>query len=180
MKNLASVFLALAIAACSSSAKPPIKPNPDPKPPAGALSCEAKLVLPCPDGAADGCLDARTQFHVCVATGETAGPSCEQEIAKVCGEGEIDACLTTPAFAANHVCVFAPAPVAAGPTCAGGQEHFVPGCGSTVPFAEGCYAQCGTAACQAGFECKSVTINPCHGQACAACGAEAKLCMPSA
>jgi hypothetical protein len=71
------------------------------------IECAKEIALTCDAGTADGCVDGRTQYHVCVADGETVGPTCDKEIAKVCGAGQVDACMATPVYAAGHLCVFA-------------------------------------------------------------------------
>src|SRR5688572_28291543 len=144
IKHLLLSSLFLVTAACGGS-KPKTDPDPKPEPPdtSGAIACSAEIALACDEASADGCLDGRTEFHVCVPNGETAGPPCEQEIAKVCGEGQVDACLATPRYASSHLCVFAPAAKeTAGASCPAGEAFFAPGCGSGVPKlpAEGCYA----------------------------------------
>jgi hypothetical protein len=173
----------LVLAACGGSKpKTEPEPEPDPAPTHGAVPCSAELALACPGEAPDGCLDNRTEFHVCAPAGEAAGPPCEQEIAKVCDAGQIDACVATPRFAANHICVFSPEPAkTADPSCPAGQGFYAPGCGSdNNPLtSEGCYASCETASCGAGFTCKTATYDPCHNSMCDACGGEVKLCLPS-
>jgi hypothetical protein len=182
IKNALLVSLFLLAAACGGG-KPKTQPEPKPEPdPHGEIPCSAEIALACDTESADGCLDGRTLFHVCVPNGETAGPPCEQEIAKVCGEGQIDACLATPQYSTSHLCVHATAKAApAAGTCPEGQAFYAPGCGSdTNPLTtEGCYAPCETASCGAGFTCKTATYNPCHNSMCDACGGEVKLCMPS-
>lgn len=72
-----------------------------------------------------------------------------------------------------------PAASGAEARCPAGQALFVPGCGEGTTFKEGCYAACrGGAACEPGFTCTKVSIDPCAGSECDACGAEAELCLP--
>lgn len=176
------ILLALtfaSLAACGGGQKPR---KPEPKPtPTGALACSVEIALACPADTTDGCGDGRTVFHVCVADGETAGPPCTQEIAKVCGEGQVDACLATPAYAENHVCVYAPAEEShAANSCPSGQSFYAPGCQGTPLANEGCYAPCPQdASCGDGLACKTVGVDPCHDQTCDACGAEVELCVPA-
>src|SRR5512134_3266096 len=117
MTKLSSTLIALLVAAgCGGGGKAGKPPGrPDPAPTHGEIPCSSELALACAEGAADGCVDGKTTFHVCVPTAETAGPACEMEIAKVCGEGQVDACLTTPVLSTQHVCVFPNATKAAGP-----------------------------------------------------------------
>lgn len=75
----------------------------------------------------------------------------------------------------------APAPSAdpAPNACPAGQAEYAHGCGGEPAFATGCYAKCaGGAGCPDGTTCTQVTINPCHGSMCDACGAPAELCLP--
>lgn len=63
--------------------------------------------------------------------------------------------------------------------CPDGQSELAHGCGGGPAFETGCYAKCtGGAACPEGTTCTQVTINPCHGSMCDACGAPAELCLP--
>src|SRR5678816_4439471 len=165
MKTLLALTIA-SLAACGGGTKTPNKP--EPKPTTGALACSVEISLACAEGSADGCGDGRTAFHVCVADGETAGPPCSQEIAKVCGDDQIDACLATPAYADNHLCVYAPAtPETAGNSCPDGASFYAPGCDGNPLAAEGCYSPCPQdASCGDGMQCKTVSIDPCHNATC--------------
>jgi len=172
----------LLVAGCGGGpAKPPTRP--EPKPQHGEIACSAELALACAEDSHDGCGDGQTLFHVCVANGETTGPSCTEEVAKVCGDGQVDACLATPALAANHVCVYPAAePVSPSASCPEGEGWVTPGCGgeATSAFDAGCYATCSDGqACGAGFTCTDVTIDPCAGEACDACGAGGQICLPA-
>ncbi len=69
-------------------------------------ACSMEIALECAAGAADGCLDQKTNVHVCVTADSKAGPPCEQEIMLNCAQGQFDACGRSPALASNHVCVF--------------------------------------------------------------------------
>lgn len=76
-----------------------------------------------------------------------------------------------------------------GPACEVGLQQAWPGCepapmgDATLP-AEGCYAACDQegAACSSGGTCTKAWVNPCvcrgEESCCAACGAEALLCLP--
>jgi hypothetical protein len=61
--------------------------------------------------------------------------------------------------------------------CTAGQAKFTHGCGGGPAFATGCYTRCDDADCPGGTTCTQVTIDPCAGKECDACGAEAKLCL---
>ncbi|CAN5832492.1 hypothetical protein BH11MYX2_BH11MYX2_11950 [soil metagenome] len=72
--------------------------------PTEEVPCTREVALVCASGV-DGCLQSRTQVHVCVAETASPGPSCSQEIALECSPEETDACLMTPPASANHICV---------------------------------------------------------------------------
>jgi hypothetical protein len=73
-----------------------------------------------------------------------------------------------------------------GVRCAKG-EYFVPGCSDEPGIVAGCYERCAgaEATCGAGTTCASVTVMPACALAegdvaCAACGEDVQLCVPSA
>jgi hypothetical protein len=77
-------------------------------------------------------------------------------------------------------------PNESGARCATG-EYFLPGCSDEPGIVAGCYERCaGTEAiCGAGTTCASVTVMPACALAegdvaCAACGEDVQLCVPSA
>lgn len=84
----------------------------------------------------------------------------------------------------------APPAADAGPGCPPGEAFFYPGCGSgeDVRIEAGCYVPCDgpadLASCPLDTECRRTDVNPCvcgPGEGCcAACGAEAWLCLPPA
>jgi hypothetical protein len=71
------------------------------------------------------------------------------------------------------------------PDCSRG-EYFVPGCAEDPGIVAGCYERCANgAACSPGTTCGTVTVMPAcalsdDDVACAACGEELELCLPSA
>ncbi len=64
-------------------------------------------------------------------------------------------------------------------------EYFVPGCSDEPGIVAGCYERCGDGrSCPAEMACTTVTIMPACALAdgdvaCAACGEETELCLPS-
>jgi hypothetical protein len=67
---------------------------------------------------------------------------------------------------------------AADTTC----RWLVPGCGEglEIAFAAGCYpvADCVVDGCGTDQTCAPIVYNPCFNSECAACGAEADVCLP--
>jgi hypothetical protein len=77
-----------------------------------------------------------------------------------------------------------PADPGGGGRCTRG-EYFVPGCSDEPGIVAGCYERCaGGRACRSEMACTTVTIMPAcalaeSDVACAACGEETELCLPS-
>jgi hypothetical protein len=114
MKNIIIVIGIVFTAACGGAQDKDKQPAADISEPSdptattvGGVECAAELMLTCGQGFSDGCTGDRTAFHVCVADGETAGPTCDKEIMKACATGQVDACTTTPQYSMNHLCVVA-------------------------------------------------------------------------
>ena len=67
-----------------------------------------------------------------------------------------------------------------GNACPQGFESISPGCGGgdADEFTGGCYQPCqNDTSCSDGRSCVRVTIDPCSGEDCEACGQEASFCM---
>jgi hypothetical protein len=135
------------------------------------------------------------------AVGEACGsalvpPSCDYPIDTACGPAtvtlvcELDPITTTEIWqvTASPTCDQPIDCSTLDPTVCGAHtqcRYLVPGCGDGPPPAGfengGCFAvmDCGAAECGADQTCTVVTYNPCYQSECAACGADASVCLPT-
>lgn len=143
---------------------------------------------PCP-------LELPDEGSACELTPGGVPEGCSYEVETPCGVVTASAECVSPDGGTTYVFdVTAPACTPPEPDCAAytnaglcGADTtcrwLVPGCGEgpEIAFAAGCYpiADCALDGCAAGETCAPVVYNPCFNSECAACGAEADVCLPS-
>ena len=125
-----------------------------------------------PPATGEACSDPIECTYPFDACGNQQHASCDGNAWTVTIE-VVDGCEPPPcgAYADASLCV-------ADASC----RWLVPGCseGPTILFEPGCHPieDCAPETCDGAETCTAVVYDPCHGQKCNACGAEASICLP--
>jgi hypothetical protein len=107
MKKILGLILCLPLMASCGSKSPKVASSSaaseSPTSTVAATECKLEIAKVCGAGEVDGCGNALTTHHVCVAETETPKEPCVGEILRICPEGFVDACTTH--VAKTRICV---------------------------------------------------------------------------